>query len=151
MGRARWGTYIALSPGGRRVAVVDSDGVRLIDLRTREERVDRVGQWGPVAWLGPNQLLARLGGGRIRIYDALLRAVKAYGPYRAFGDAWLGRRLFGVNGPRVVALDIMTGARRTVTELPDEDVYDLDALSARPLVGAARKQPQARCGTTSSP
>jgi hypothetical protein len=136
VGRVRWGTHIALSPGGRRVAVVDSDGVRLIDLATGRARVDPVGRWGPIGWLDRDRLLARLGGGRIRIYDAQLRALKTYRPYRAVGFARLGRRVFGINGARLVALDLVTGARRAVAELPDEDVYDLDALPARPRISA---------------
>jgi hypothetical protein len=136
VGRVRWGTQIALSPGGRRVAVVDSYGVRLIDLATGRTRVDPVGQWGPIAWLGRDRLLARLGGGRIRIYDAGLRALKTHGPYRAVGFARLGRRVFGINGALLVALDLVTGARRTVSELPDEDIYDLDALPSRPRISA---------------
>jgi hypothetical protein len=136
VGQVRWATQIALSPGGRRVAVLDSRGVRLTDLATGEARVDPIGQWGPIAWLGRDRLLARLGGGRIRIYDAGLRVLKTYGPYRVVGYARLRRRVFGINGALLVALDIRTGARRTVAELPDEDIYDLDALPGRPRISA---------------
>jgi hypothetical protein len=136
VGQVQWGTQIALSPGGRRVAVLDSRGVRLIDVETGEARVDPIGQWGPIAWLGRDRLLARLGGGRIRIYDAGLRVLKTYGPYRAVGYARLRRRVFGINGALLVALDTRTGARRTVAELPDEDIYDLDALPGRPRISA---------------
>lgn len=143
LGRVRWGREIALSPGGRRVAVLDSDGIRVIDNATGAARFDPVGQWGPIMWLGPDRLLVRLGGGRIRIYDSRLRVLEAYGPYRAFGYAHLGRQVFGINGPLVVALDLASGARRTVAELPDEDVYDLDPLPGRPRISAPADLPAA--------
>ena len=73
LGRVHWGAEIALSPGGRRVAVLDSDGIRVINTSTGDARADRIGQWGPIVWLGPTRLLARLGGGKIRIYDSRLR------------------------------------------------------------------------------
>ena len=123
--------------------MLDSDGLRVIDNATGAARFDPVGQWGPIMWLGPDRLLVRLGGGRIRIYDSRLRVLEAYGPYRAFGFAHLGRQVFGINGPLVVALDLASGARRTVAELPDEDVYDLDPLAGSPRISAPAGLPAA--------
>ena len=121
--------------------MLDSDGIRVINTATGDARADRIGQWGPIVW--PTRLLARLGGGKIRIYDSRLRLVKAYGSYRAFGYAHLGRQVFGINGPLLVALDLVRGARRTVAELPDEDVYDLDPLPGSPRISAPGDPPAA--------
>jgi hypothetical protein len=143
LGRVRWGREIAVSPGGRSVAVLDSDGIQVIDVATGAARSDRVGQWGPIMWLGRDRLLVRLGGGKIRIYDSRLHLLRTHGPYRAYAYAHLGRQVFGINGPLVVALDLASGARRTVVELPDEDVYDLDPLPGGPRIDAPGGLPAA--------
>jgi hypothetical protein len=136
LGRVRCGREIALSPGGRTLAVLDSDGIRVIDIATGAARSDRVGQWGPIMWLRRDRLLVRLGGGTIRIYDSRLRLLRIHGPYRAYAYAHLGRQVFGINGSLLVTLDLASGARRTVAELPDEDVYDLDPLPGGPRIDA---------------
>lgn len=143
---ARSARYLALSPDGRRLALLDSNGVlQLVELAGGRTRSERIGLWGPIAWLGPRRLLARLGGGEIRVYDGRLRRVATHGPYRAEGFARVGNRLFGVNGLSLVSLDLRDGARTTVAELPDRDVNDLEPVPGRPLVARGRRTLERLC------
>jgi len=141
-------TDLALSPGGRRLALLAPRRVEVLDLATGGVRSARVGRWGTPLWMGPRRLLVRVRGGRLALYDARLRRLDVVGPFRAYPPAVLGTRLVGVNGLELVELDVRRKRRRALTELPDRDVLDLVAVPGAPALveASGRGFPSCRPG-----
>jgi hypothetical protein len=138
---ARSPSQLAASPDGERLALFDRDGLRVIELGSRRTRSLPLRSAGPLLWLAADRLLARVGG-EARIYDAGLR-LRRQRSYRAYGQAHVGRRLFGTDRYRLVELDLRSGRRRTVARLPDRDVFDLVGVPGAPMLNVPPRAPRA--------
>jgi hypothetical protein len=121
---------LAASHDGRRLAVLDREGVRAIDLVSGETRSLRVRDVRTLAWLGPNRLLAGVGRGA-RIYDSQLRLLRRH-RFKPARQVRVGRRLLGTNRYRLVALNLRDGRRAIAATLPDPRVFELVATPGAP-------------------
>ena len=142
--RARVPELLAVSPDQTRLAFYDRDGIRVVDL-TREgaDRHLEIGYGGAIKWLASDRLLFRKGG-EGRLYDRDLRLVRIYPFFRADGEAQVGDRLYGTDRYRLRSLDLASGRKRTVGQLTDRGIVDLEGLPERPLIEPGRGRPVLR-------
>jgi hypothetical protein len=141
--RMRLPETISPSPFGGRVAIHGYDGrLRLVDLATGAVESRRLDLTWALAWLAPNRLLARVGGTGVILDDALRRRQR-YGFYRAVGQAHVGGGLFGTDRYRLIRLDVASGARRTVAQLPDRGIAALEGVQDGPELAVPRRAPRA--------
>jgi hypothetical protein len=151
--------HIVPSPEGERLAVQGLDGrLHLVDLAGGAVRSRALRNAWAFAWLGPDRLLARVGGAAV-VLDGSLRRQRRYEFADAFGQAPLGNAVFGMNRYRLTRLDLETGLTRTAARLPDRGIEELVGLSDGPEVDLPRRAPRlsparpvpaARCGTAPS-
>jgi hypothetical protein len=136
------------SPFGGLLAVQGLDGpLRLVDLATGSVVTRSVpSAWG-FAWLGPDRLLARIGG-RSVLLDSALREQRRYNGFRAYPHALLEDGLFGAQRYRLMRLDLATGRVRTAARLPDRGIYELAGVPAGPEVDLPRRAPGLRATTS---
>ena len=140
---ARAPQSLAVSPDGTRLAFYDRSGLRLVDLTGGgADRRRRIGYGDPITWLAPHRLLFRKAG-EGRVYDRELRLVRRYRFFRARGQAQVGDTLYGTDRYRLRSLDLPSGRKRTVAQLPDRGVLDLAALPALPAIEPGRARPAA--------
>jgi hypothetical protein len=129
------------SPDGRWLAFHDGgDRLRLLELATGRERSARVSYGGPIAWLSPDRFLFRKGG-EGRVYDTHVKLVRRYPFFRLYHQALVGDRLFGTAGFRLGFLDLDSGRRETVAQLPDRGILALEGVTGGPRVDADRTPP----------
>ncbi len=136
---------LAPSPDGARLAVSAArHGVRVIHLATG--RVIGSAPAGQPFWSSPNRLLVR-GVGRPRLYDSDLRPLRRLPAFRVGSQALLGDLVFGVDGRRLVSLDLQRARRALVGLLPDQNTFALEAVPGAPLLRTRRAAPAgtARC------
>jgi hypothetical protein len=138
--RVRFPQLLAASPDGRWLAVYDRDKLRLIDLAGGGERVLTVQYGGAIAWLSDDRFLFRRGG-EGRVYDTELKLRRRYPFFRLLGEAHHGDRLFGMAGFELRSLDLSTGSRRSVAQLPDRGILELVGVPDSPPVSADRSPP----------
>jgi hypothetical protein len=130
------------SPDGRWLAFHDGgDRLRLLELASGRERSARVKSGGPIAWLSPERFLFR-NGGEGRVYDTNLKLVRRYPFYRLYHEAQVGGRLFGTAGFRLGFLDLGSGRRGTVAQLPDRGIVALEGVPDGPEVAADPSPPE---------
>jgi hypothetical protein len=137
------------SPSGTRLAVSSArHPTRLLGLPsgTRLGEVPR----GLPAWLADGRLLVS-GPARTRLYGTGLALVRTLPRLRVV-PAILGTRAYGISRRRLVALDVESGRRRTVTTLPDPDTLALAPVPGAPRIDSPRVAPhpvsaaRAACG-----
>ena len=130
---------LAPSPDGTRLAVSAArHGVRVIELATG--RTIGHAPAGQPVWSSQNRLLVR-GVGRPRLYDSALRPQRRLPSFRVGSQAAVGDLVFGVDGRRLVSLDLRRARRALVGLLPDEDTFALEAVPGAPLVRTRRVAP----------
>ena len=137
---------LAPSPDGTRLAVSAArHGVRMLELPTgRAIGHARAGQ--PV-WSSADRVLVR-GVGRPRLYDSELRPQRRLPGFRAGSQAPVGDLVFGVDGRRLVSLDLRRARRALVRLLPDQDTFALEAVPGAPLVRTRRVAPAVATAST---
>jgi hypothetical protein len=140
LARLRFADVMAISPDGRWLAFHDGERLRLLDPVRGEQRSTRIRYGGAIGWLAPDRLLFRRGG-EARVYDTELTLHRRYPFYRLLFEEHLGGRLFGLDRFRLRSLDLATGRRRTLADLPDRGIADLVAVPELPLVEAKRRAP----------
>jgi hypothetical protein len=132
---------LGVSPDDRVVALFDRDRLRLVDALGGARVSRRIRYGEELVWLAPDRFLFRAGG-EARIYDTGLEVLRRYRFYQAYGQALVGRRLFGTDRFRLRALFLGSGRRRTVSVLPDRGIVDLAGVPGRPPVETARRAPE---------
>jgi hypothetical protein len=138
---ARSPHILGLSPDGRLLAVFDRDRLRLVPVAGGALRSRRVRYGEQLVWLSADRFLFR-SGGEARIYDTDLNLLRRYRFFRADGQALTGGTLFGTDRFALRSLELGSGARRTVSRLPDRGIVDLVGLSTGPMVDTSRRAPR---------
>ena len=140
---------LAASPDGTRLAVSASrHGVRVIELATG--RTVGHAPAGVPVWSSRNRLLVR-GVGRPRLYDATLQPQRRLPGFRVGTQAAVGDLVYGVDGRRLVSLDLRRARRALVGLLPDQDTFALEAVPGAPLVRTRRVAPAAAAASATRP
>jgi hypothetical protein len=138
---ARSPHILGLSPGGRLLAVFDGDRLRLVPVAGGAERSRRIRYGEELVWLSADRFLFRAGG-EARVYDTELDLLRRYRFFRAYGQALTGGTVFGTDRFDLRSLELGSGARRTVSRLPDRGILDLVGLSSGPVVETTRRAPR---------
>lgn len=132
---------IEASPSGRQVAVSTRLGLRVIRSSGGDRSLRIRSPWA-LGWLGKDRLLARVNG-EARIYGADLALRRRFRFYRAQGQANVGRRIYGTDRYRLVALELGSGRRITVATLPDPGTLAIEAVRGAPRLDSPPRSPTA--------
>jgi hypothetical protein len=126
---------LAESPDGRWLAYHDGKRLHLRDLGSGRAMAMPVRAGGAIVWLSHDRFLFRRGG-EARVYDTGLELRRRYPFFRLQHEAYVGERLFGRDRFELRSLDLRSGRRRTVAQLPDRGIVDLVGVPGGPVLDA---------------